>query len=198
MAPKVGPWPKTRSRSPQLERALGLDISRSSGSWAAMRPGAPERRQRARGKFPSLDTPEERDAALAAVRAGRYADSSQGSVESHRRFIVKALLKWQLTPYPPTIDKVEMVAAALKVGIYRSASSYLGQYRADSERAGYDLGDPIRRAFKDMTRSCTRGLGPGAKSMALPMHRLAELPKARQPWAAGGPINPRHTIIVGS
>ena len=101
--------------------------------------------------------------------------------------MLKALSKWREVPYPPTIAKVEMIAAALKLGIYRSASSYLGQYRADAERAGYDLGDPIRRAFKDMTRSCTRGIGPGAKSMGLPMHRLCELPKGRQPWAAGVP-----------
>ena len=81
---------------------------------------------------------------------------------------MKALLKWQFAPYPPTVDKVDMVVAALHVGIYRSASSYLGQCRTDSERAGYDLGDPIRRAFKYMTRSCTRGLGRGRRAWPCP------------------------------
>ena len=74
-----------------------------------------------------METEAERDAALAAVRAGRYADSSLAGVESHRRFIIKALDRWKLEPYPPTIEKVEMVAAVLKCGIYRSAANYLSR-----------------------------------------------------------------------
>ena len=89
-----------------------------------------------------METEAERDAALAAVRAGRYADSSLTGVESHRRCIIKALDKWKLEPYPPTIEKVEMVAAVFKCGIYRSVANYLSQYRADSERAGYHLEGP--------------------------------------------------------
>ena len=68
--------------------------------------------------------------------------------------------QWRMVPCPPTVEKVEMVAAVLKEGEYRSASSYLGQYRADSERAGCEVSGPVLRAFKDMTRSCNRGLGP--------------------------------------
>ena len=65
----------------------------ADSGWAAMRMGGPERRPRARGIFPSLDTAAERDAALATVRAGRYADGSQAGVVSHRLFIEKALGK---------------------------------------------------------------------------------------------------------
>ena len=62
-------------------------------------------------------TVEERDAALAAVRAGRYADSYQACIDSHRRLLAKALAEWRLEPYPPTVEKVEMVAAVLKAGL---------------------------------------------------------------------------------
>ena len=55
----------------------------------------------------------------------------------------KALAQWRMVPYPPTVAKVEMVAAVLKEGEYRSASSYLGQYRADSERAGCEISGPV-------------------------------------------------------
>ena len=110
----------------------------------------------------------------------------------------KALAQWGMVPYPPTVEKIEMVAAVLKEGEYRSASSYLGQYRADSERAGCEVTGPLQRAFKDMTRSCNRGLGPGAKSMGLPLPRLRELPQARQPWVPGGPICPRTALVAGS
>ena len=198
MPANVGPWPKWRSRSPRAPGPVSSRANQTDSGWAAMRKGAPERRPRARGKFPSLDTTAERESALAVVRAGRYAVSSQAGVESHRRFILKALGKWRLSPYPSTVDKVEMIAAALKAGNYRSPANYLGQYSADSERAGYDLSDPIRRAFRDMNRSCARGLGPGVKSKGLPMERLRDLPKQRQPWTPGGPICPRNAIVVGS
>ena len=194
MAPKVGPWPKWRSRSPRVPRP---GSSHDGAGWAAMRQGAPERKARTRGKFPSLDTQAERDAALAAVRAGRYADSSQVGVGSHRRFVAKALATWGVTPYRPSVDKVEMVAAALQAGNYRSGGNYIGQYLADSARAVFDMGDPIRRAFKDMIRSCDRGIGRGVKGKELPMNRLHELPKQRQPWSPGCPICPHNAIVVG-
>ena len=173
MPANVGPWPKWRSRSPRAPGPVSSHAIQTDSDWVAMRKGAPERRPRARGKFPSLDSAAEREYALAVVRTGRYTVSSQAGVESHRRFILKALGKWCLSPYPPTVDKVEMIAAALKAGNYRSPANYLGQYSADSERAGYDLSDPIRRAFRDMNRSCARGLGPGVKSKGLPMDAFA-------------------------
>ena len=185
------------------EMAIALSAGAAPGSshdgagWAAMRQGVPERKARTRGQFPSLDPQAERDAALAVVRAGRYADSSQAGVESHRRFVATNVGQVGITPYPPSVDKVEMVVVAFKAGNSRSDDNYLGQYLADSERAGFDLGDPIRRAFKDMIRSCDRGIGPGAKSKGLPMYRLHELPRQWQPWSPGGPICPRNANRCG-
>ena len=90
-----------------------------------------------------------------------------------------------------------MVVAVLKEGEYRSASSYLGQCRADSERAGCELSGPVHRIFKDMTRSCNRGLGPCGKSTGLSLARLRELPQTRQPWVPGG-ICPRNALVTGA
>ena len=39
-----------------------------------------------------------------------------------------------------------------------------------------------------------RGIGPGVKSLGLPMHRLQDLP----PGIAGGPVSPRCALVVGS
>ena len=65
-----------------------------------MRQCTPDRREMGiwEGTLPSLDTADEREATLAAVRVGRYTDSSQGCVESHRRFVAKTLVKWHVTP----------------------------------------------------------------------------------------------------
>ena len=53
----------------------------------------------------------------------------------------KALGKWGQTPYPLTVEQIIWVGAVLKEGNYRSASSYQGQYRADTERDGHDITD---------------------------------------------------------
>ena len=146
MAPKVG--------------SSGAGSQASGSGWAPLRKDAPGRLVRTRGKFPLLDTPEARAAAIEEVRSGVYAASSQAGVKSRRTFLRRALAQWEQEPFPPSVEKIERVAAVLKQGGYRSASSYLGQYRADSERDGHEVTDPMRRAFTYMTTSCERGQGP--------------------------------------
>ena len=153
---------------------------------------------RTRGKFPILSTAAARAAAVAAVLKDTYAASSIAGVKSRRKFLRKALDQWEQTPFPPTIEKIVRVAAVLKYGKYRSASSYLGQYRADAEREGHEITGPMRRMLTDMSTSCERGQGPGIKAMGLPMNRLTELPKGREPWVKGGPISPQAALVVGA
>ena len=173
-------------------------VSHRDGGWAPLRADAPGRLRRATGRFPNLNSEILRTAALTAVRLEVYAASTRPSVKSRRLFIVKALRAWKQRPFPPTVGKIEKVAATLRYGKYRSATSYLGQYRADSERAGYSLSGPLYRSFKDMGRACNRGLGPPVRSKALPMDRLGDLPKNRRPWVPGGPISPRTALVTGA
>ena len=70
-----------------------------------MRADAPGRVRRARGKFPVLATHAQREAALAAVREGRYAASARAGVKSHRKLVRKALALWGMVPYPPTVER---------------------------------------------------------------------------------------------
>ena len=44
----------------------------------------------------------------------------------------------------------------------------------------------MARSLKDMSTACERGLGPGVRSMGLPLGRFEELPRARHPWVKGG------------
>ena len=135
---------------------------------------------------------------MKAVKADVYAASSKAGVKSRRKMLKKALGLWGQTPYPPTVVKITRVGAVLKEGHYRSASSYLGQYRADAERDGHEITGPMTRAIKDMTTSCERGLGPGVQSMGLPMARLTGLPRCREPWVKNGPISPQAALVVGA
>ena len=61
------------------------------------------------------------------------------------------------------------VGAVLKEGSYRSASSYLGLYRANAERAGHEISGPMARARKAWPPLVSVVLARGAQSMGLPM-----------------------------
>ena len=188
MAQNLGARAKCRSRS----------APRTGKGWAPIRADAPGRLPRRRGSFPDLSTPVARAQAVEEFRADIYAASSVPGIKSRLRFLAKALRPWQQTPWPITIKKIERIGSALKKGGYRSADSYLSQYRVSAERRGYEITGPLRRAFKDADRTCMRGIGPGVKSLGLPMHRLQELPGNHRPWVAGGPVSPRCAMVVGS
>ena len=95
-------------------------IPRESG-WAPLRADAPGRVARRRGKFPILDTAEARARALEALRHDYYVACSIPGVDTRIRVLWKALQPWQGVPCPPTIEKIEMVAATLKDGNYSAA-----------------------------------------------------------------------------
>ena len=61
-----------------------------------MRADAPGRLRRTSGKFPVLATHAQREAALAAVRVGRYAASARVGVKSHRKLVRQALAQWRM------------------------------------------------------------------------------------------------------
>ena len=90
------------------------------------------------------------------------------------------------------------VAATLKAGAYRSAAVYLQVYRLAAERRGYDITPLLARDLKDYRRSCARGLGGPVRPRPLPIENLGHLSASREPWAVGGPVNPRASIIAGT
>ena len=143
---------------------------------------------------------EQREASLEELRKGFYAASSAPSVAAKWKTINKALGLFNLTPLPPSPQKVLALGAALKAGGYRSAESYLQAYRTRADREECPFGASEVRALKDAARSCRRGLGGPVRAMALPFERLGEecVPDAESPWCVGGPLGPKNAVILGS
>ena len=133
-----------------------------------------------------------------AVRADRYAASARAGVEPRRTFAEKALARWNQEPYPPSVEKLERLAATLKAGGYRSATGYLSLYRSSCARAGHGFGPELAVAARDAARSCSRGLGAPIRATPLPLERLHVLSGGRAPWVAGGPCSPRNAVVIGT
>jgi len=119
-------------------------------------------------------------------------------VRSKRGCVARILSAWNVEPYPITCQKIEWLGAGLKAGGYRSCQNILSQYRVDGERRGEALDSATLRVFKDVGRSCVRGLGPPLRAAPLPFERLAELQGSAAPWTAKGPICPRNVLVTGA
>ena len=132
MAQRLGASAKARARA-------NNDQDRG---WAPLRADAPGRLPRRRGSFPDLDTAEARASAVEDLRKDVYAASSIPGVTSRMRFFRKALRRWNQSPWPITVEKIERVGAALKKGKYASPDAYLSQYRVSTEHRGYDISGP--------------------------------------------------------
>ena len=177
MAQTLGASAKRHARSRSQPRA--------NAGWAPLRADAPGRLPRRRGAFPDLDSAEARDEAVRVLRGEYYAASSIPGVKTRINFLYRALGKWGQDPFPPTLENITRVGAALKKGNYRSGEHYLSQYRVTAEQRGFDWSGVFERAQKDAARACGRGLGPGMKSLGLPLDRLRELPSSHRPWVRG-------------
>ena len=127
-------------------------------AFPALRPGAPHRLPRARGKFALLSSSERRQA-LRLVTRDAYAATSRGPNKSKHRTIQKYLACFGLTLLPFTARVVRALGAALKWRKYRSADQYLYAARAIAERRGAVPSLSTLRALKDTIRSCRRGIG---------------------------------------
>ena len=181
-----------RSRSPRARTS-------STSSLPALREDAPFRTSRGRGALPPLATPSERDEALAKLQEDFYSAAHRRTMAWKWQTIVTALGKWPFQPFPPTIDKIMALGAALKMGGYASAEAYLFYYRTSAERKGFAFDTVMNRALGDVLRSCKRGRGGTSKPTPLPLLRLHELDLHRDdPWTAEGPLGPGCAITLGA
>ena len=130
----------------------------------------------------------ERSNALEALDADVYANSSRTAQASLWKTIQAALARFGLSPFPPSVDSVEALGAALKAGAYASSVNYLIHYRLQCDRAGCAYSPLLNRIHADTVRSCKRGMGAPVKAMALPLMELGKLDmEVDVPWVAGGP-----------
>jgi len=161
-----------------------------------LRANAPERRPRLIGRVPLLETAEQRDEVVTDALASIYAPTTLASNDARWRTISRILAKFGLEVFPPSVEKVVALGAALRAGSFRSAPGYLSLYRVTSVRQGFGLDGSTEQALRDMKRACSRGLGAPIRARALPLDLLSGLPGDVEPWAVGGAISPRNFLVV--
>ena len=86
----------------------------------------------------------------------------------------------------------------LKAGGYKSAESYVREYRGACERRGHGFDVVLARAARDTIRSCMRGIGGPVRAAPLPFQQLRHLPGDDGPWSSGGPLFPRNLMVLGA
>ena len=202
-AGRFQPWLRHRAAAP----SVGLQVA-ASDSGQPVPNRAPKRRwdepvvqppSATRARLPSdLQSPSVQAEALQALRRDVFAPSHLQVMDAKLRTVERALATWHLELLPPTSEKLEALGATLKLGGYRSASSYFSIYKGFAERSGYQLTAVENRVLADSVRSCERGLGGAVKASALPFDRLHQLPGVHAPWVPLGPLGPRNLIVAGS
>ena len=93
---------------------------------------------------------------------------------------------------PLTPDKIELAAALLKEGGYRSACLYLATMKRLHIQAGYGWSDQLALEMADFKRAVLRGRGPDRQADPLPLNSIGKLTEEeveaarRDYWPAAG------------
>ena len=79
-----------------------------------------------------------------------------------------------IPPLPLTEDKLELAAALLRAGGYRSAMGYLSTIRRHHVRAGHCWTDRLQVYWKDVKRAVIRDIGPPLQADPFPVDLLVQ------------------------
>ena len=132
---------------------------------------------------------------------GRVEQLRASAAESRVRTWIRLHTAWfgrELPPWPLTPSKIKAVVAMLKVAKSANPMAYVSVARSASLDLGFVEHPLTNHIVRRVKASSERGIGLGKQTHALPGGRLGQLPDGREPWVAGGPINPRVALLVGS
>ena len=93
---------------------------------------------------------------------------------------------------------VRIIMGVLRAARYRSAESYLEAARIAFIRSGNNVSETLALEIRMAVRACRRGRGPAKQAAPLPFPALAELPWSELGTHSDGPVNPRHTLLLGA
>ena len=99
---------------------------------------------------------------------------------------------------PITCDSLELMAAALKAGNYRSGPSYMTVWRQLHSKAGCPWGPDLQAAQQEAARSLRRGLGPAKAAATVRLEDVAFRTNVVERVTAEGPGRPTDMLIIAS
>ena len=144
-----------------------------------LRSDVPERRPSTRASMTAaleaMD-PSRRAETMAAIDANLLAQSTRRSMESRVRMLTTLAEKGNFQLFPLDVQKLQLLAGALRIGGYRSAGLYLDAALWHQE---YRLRSPVsadlRRAARSLTKAALRGLPGSRLKQAFDLADLATL-----------------------
>lgn len=153
---------------------------------------APVRKKYTRGSKEGVDNTEEDVVAKKRLRACVFAATSRKFRVAWKKWWPMRAAARGLAPYPLTAAKLELGAALLLKGGYRSAPNYLGAMKRGHLERSYEWTPFLQLKMADCSRAARRGKGPDRRADVLPLDVLCGMPSAklqaaRTPsWPAAG------------
>ena len=147
----------------------------------------------ARSTKADLDTLADDAEALHKLDQAKLAKGSKDGFESRLGWWKKRCRVRRVCCLPFTVPKLELAAALLRKGGYRSGHLYLSAIKKAHVVAGFDWSAQHAQALADANRALKRGLGPAKQAQPLPTASLASAEgveklaaAAKQRWPAAG------------
>ena len=157
------------------------------------RPLAPVRRKYTRGSVSALDGPRSDARAIDALRNSKFAKSSLRTFHVRLSWWTNRCKARLLQPLPLNAAKVELAAALLRAGGYRTGPQYLSVMKRAHVAAGHPWTPQLSLAQADGARAIVRGMGPAKQAAPIPIEYLANpanrgtVDRARRSyWPAAG------------
>ena len=153
-----------------------------------------------KGSVAGLDDQEEDPAAILALQADKFAETTWYANKSRQNWWLRRATARGIQPVPLSPQLLHLAAALLRKGGYRSAPLYLAAVKRMHVQAGFPWSDSLRLEYTDSIRATTRGLGPPAQSQPFNLQQVAEIPPEFDAAIAaeGGPAAPTATVLLAS
>ena len=131
--------------------------------------------KRKNGKQRLPDSPNDDNDARKRLLADTYTVTSRKSTEARVTWWVSRARFRKMAPFPLTAEKLQLAAAILKRGRYRSASQYLYSIKQEHCNRGHEWPQHWSKLLSDLRRSCARGLGGTRQAAPLSLRASGQL-----------------------
>jgi hypothetical protein len=101
-----------------------------------------------------------------------FAPGSMRTRRAHLAWWVRRAFVRRLAPCPLSVRLLQLAAALLKSGGYRSGPHYLGSLKAEHVRLGFAWNEALSQVMRNGVRACRRGLGPPRRAAPAPLAAL--------------------------
>ena len=151
------------------------------------------------GSAKGLDVDSDDWVALPVLEADKFAATSHNTNRIRYRWWASRAKARGTDPYPLTVEKINLAAALLKKGHYRSAPAYIAAIKRQHILAKHPWSERLTLVVKEAVRSTLRGLGPPKQAQPFQLLSIAQHLYTKKPCpGAYNFVSPHCAVIVAS